>query len=134
MKIIPNKTGLKKKFLKKLKSFVKENFYEIYQNIELVFVSDSSMREYNRKFAFKTKTTDVLSFDIDGTYVIIVSVDMAKKNAILYGEAFEDEVVRYVIHGILHLLGFDHKIETSFKEMREKEEEMMEKWKTYYYY
>ncbi len=134
MRIITNRATFKKKFIRALRKFLRENFSDIYNKLEIVFVSDSTMRKYNRRFSGKNKSTDVLSFDIDKTYVIIVSVDTARKNAILYGEKFEDEVLRYVVHGILHLLGFDHKVEAFKEKMRNKEEEMMEKWKVYYYY
>jgi len=134
MRIITNRATFKKKFIRALRKFLRENFFDIYNKLEIVFVSDSTMRKYNRRFSGKNKSTDVLSFDIDKTYVIIVSVDTARKNAILYGEKFEDEVLRYVVHGILHLLGFDHKVEAFKEKMRNKEEEMMEKWKVYYYY
>ena len=134
MRIITNRATFKKKFIRALRKFLRENFSDIYNKLEVVFVSDSTMRKYNRRFSGKNKSTDVLSFDIDKTYVIIVSVDTARKNAILYGEKFEDEVLRYVVHGILHLLGFDHKVEAFKEKMRNKEEEMMEKWKVYYYY
>jgi len=134
MRIITNRATFKKKFIRALGKFLRENFSDIYNKLEVVFVSDSTMRKYNGRFSGKNKSTDVLSFDIDKTYVIIVSVDTARKNAILYGEKFEDEVLRYVVHGILHLLGFDHKVEAFKEKMRNKEEEMMKKWKVYYYY
>jgi len=134
MRIITNRATFKKKFIRALRKFLRENFSDIYNKLEVVFVSDSTMRKYNSRFSGKNKSTDVLSFDIDKTYVIIVSVDTARKNAILYGEKFEDEVLRYVVHGILHLLGFDHKVEAFKEKMQNKEEEMMKKWKVYYYY
>ncbi len=134
MKIIKNRTQIKKKFINKLEKFVQQNFPDIYRNIEVVFVSDGTMRKYNKDFAGKNGTTDVLSFDLDDTFVVIVSVDTAKKNAIFYGERFYDELARYVIHGILHLVGYDHKITSNTgKTMKDKEEELLKVWKTYYF-
>ncbi len=133
MKVITNRTGLKRTFISKLRKFITQHFSSLSGTLEVVFVSDSTMRRYNRRFAGKGGTTDVLAFDMGKTYVIIISVDTARKNAIYYGEKFEDELVRYVIHGILHLMGFDHKVEHKKDRMRDMEEEKVKIWKTFYY-
>lgn len=133
MKIIVNKTGVKRKFITDLKKFLFQLFPSISKNLEIIFVSDTTMRRYNKKFAGKSSTTDVLSFNVEETPIVIISVDTAKKNAIFYGEHFEDEMVRYIVHGILHLVGFDHKIESKSSLMKNKEDEIIGRWKKFRY-
>ena len=87
-------------------------------------VDDRVISELNRKFRNKNKPTDVLAFpygkallkrDIIGD--VIISQDTARKNAERFGAAYRRELKRLVIHGALHVLGYDHG-----KEMRHAEE------------
>ncbi len=133
MRIIANRIKFKRGFLNKLKAFIKDNFSDIAEHLEIVFVSGNTMRKYNARFTNTSSVTDVLSFDIDGDYIIIVCPDVARKNAILFGEWFENELVLYIVHGILHLVGYDHKVKGKEKTMREKERELVKKWKAFYY-
>lgn len=83
--------------------------------LELVFLDDRSIRKFNKKYKFEDRATDVLSFKIDrrefGQKVflgeIMISLDTAFKNSKLYDTVFTDEIVLYIIHGILHLFGYD---------------------------
>lgn len=83
--------------------------------IEVVFVDDKSIRQLNKKFKKEDAVTDVLSFRIDreefgrGKFLgeIVVSLDTAMRNSTLFGTEPEYEIVRYMIHGILHLFGYD---------------------------
>lgn len=88
--------------------------------INLVFVNDREMRELNRKFRKKDKATDVLAFPMGEEGIlgdIAISRETAKRNAKRFGVGCRDELKRLVIHGALHLLGYDHG-----KEMRDAEE------------
>ncbi len=133
MRIIKNKSKFRRGFEKKLREFLRENFPSMFPGLEIVFVRENTMRNYNKRFTGSHGTTDVLAFDVDNVYIVIVCTDVARKNAILYGERYEDELVLYIIHGILHLSGYDHKVGKKEKFMREKERELIEKWKTLYY-
>lgn len=68
------------------------------------------MRELNKKFRQKDKPTDVLSFNYDGKLLgdVIISRETTRRNAARYGVSYGDEVKRLVIHGTLHVLGYDH--------------------------
>ena len=78
--------------------------------IDLSFVGDKKIRELNKRFRHKDKPTDVLSFNYDGKILgdVIISRQTTRRNAKQYGATYADEVKRLVIHGTLHVLGYDH--------------------------
>ena len=69
--------------------------------------------------------TDIITFDYCENNVIsgdlFISVDSVRENSILYGTEFEDELDRVMVHGVLHLLGYDDHSDTDVALMREKE-------------
>jgi len=85
----------------------------------VVFVTDDMMRRFNRDYRGFDKPTDVLSFRGDGKYLgdILISSETAynqsRKSSTL---TFETSVRRLILHGLLHLLGYDH--ETDNGQMR----------------
>jgi len=88
--------------------------------INLILIDNSEMRKLNHKFRKKDKATDVLAFPMGEEGIlgdIAISTEMAKKNAKRFGVACAAELKRLVIHGVLHLLDYDHG-----KEMRHAEE------------
>ena len=100
----------------------------------IVFVSDKKMKELNRDFRGKNTTTDVLSFpyerdefETDEHFLgdIVVSLEQAARQAAENGLTLELEVKQLILHGILHLLGYDH--ETDQGEMNELELQWREK-------
>lgn len=79
--------------------------------INVKLASDKEIRKLNRKFRGKDKPTDVLAFPFgeDGVLGdIAISIDTAKRNAKRFGVSFKEEFKRLVVHGTLHLLGYDH--------------------------
>ena len=90
----------------------------------ICLVSDASIRRYNARFRGKDEATDVLSFPADHgaghdggnekfadqSYLgdIVISAEMARRNAGIYGVRLEDEIKALILHGMLHLLGQDH--------------------------
>ena len=98
--------------------------------VELIFVNNKQMQKINLDNRNINKPTDVLSFPIDfkgqpliGT--IVVSLDMAKSASEEFSHSTEDEIKLLFIHGLLHLLGFDHEVDNG--KMREKEIEIIKK-------
>jgi probable rRNA maturation factor len=86
-------------------------------NVNILLTSSSDLRALNRRFLGKDKTTDVLSFpsppaigrqarSVAGE--IAISLDIARENASHLGHSLAEEVKILVLHGILHLAGFDH--------------------------
>jgi probable rRNA maturation factor len=107
--------------------------------VSLTFVDDEQIRVLNREYRAKDTATDVLSFpqdDEDGFMSIpgmpqvlgdiVISLPRAEEQAETFGHSLEREVVYLAVHGLLHLLGFDHEDEEGRAEMRAREEAVME--------
>ena len=84
-------------------------------DVTLVFVPDRTMQSLNRRYRGRNRTTDVLSFALgDGARAgepfgdVVISMDAARRQARGYNSSVESEVTRLVVHGTLHLCGFDH--------------------------
>lgn len=80
-------------------------------DLAIVFVDDDAMRELNRKFRRKNKTTDVLTFAGEQSAHlgdIVISLDQARRQAADEKHSLATEVRYLVLHGILHALGYDH--------------------------
>jgi len=92
--------------------------------LSIVFVGQGEMRKLNKKYRGKNKVTDVLSFGSELNEIVICLREV-KKNAKKYNSTFKKELVQVLIHGILHLLGYEH-------EKTKKEAEKMEKKQEYY--
>ena len=92
------------------------------KNLSIALVGQGRMREINKKYRKKNRATDVLSFPDNGLGEIIICLREIKKNAKKHGFSFEKELTQVLIHGILHLLGYDHeKSEKQAKKMEEKQ-------------
>ena len=94
------------------------------------FVDDETIRELNNSYRNINRATDVLSFLQDGPDFsilgdIVISVDTAKRHAVRYENTYELEINKLLVHGILHLLGFDHKKKKETIVMREKEKQLL---------
>lgn len=98
------------------------------RSLTVAFVSDVKMRELNLFYRNKNQTTDVLSFvsepdefDADANYLgdIVISLEQAARQAVENKLDFETEIKQLILHGILHLCGYDH--ETDQGEMNRKE-------------
>jgi len=101
------------------------------KDVELILTDDKEIQELNKTYRNKDKPTDVLSFpleDLPGMPLgsIIISVDTAKRGAQEFGHSIDDEITLLFIHGLLHLLGYDHEVDNG--EMRAKEEEIIKKY------
>lgn len=100
------------------------------QEIELILTDNSEIAEINREFRNIDKATDVLSFPSEpfpGAPLgsIVISVEKVQSVAHDLGHSENDELALLFIHGVLHLLGYDHEVDNG--EMRQKEVELIEK-------
>ncbi|MBC8283587.1 MAG: rRNA maturation RNase YbeY [Nitrospinae bacterium] len=106
------------------------------QEISILLMTDANIRQLNLEFRNVDKPTDVLSFpqnsdedpSIPGELLlgdIAISLDTAKTQANEHGLEFKEEIILLLIHGILHLLGYDHEIsEQEEIKMRNKTREL----------
>lgn len=109
--------------------------YKSYE-LNILLVNDPEMKEINKERRGKDKTTDVLSFplldlDIPTPHKtlgeIVISGDTLLKQAEEIGHSNLDEFYRLLVHGLLHLLGYDHEVSTKEEErMKQKEDECLE--------
>ena len=95
------------------------------QEISIAFVDDAAMKDLNRKFRHRNKTTDVLTFPSEDGFEIVISVDQARRQAAREKHSLAMEVRYLLLHGILHGLGHDH--ETDHGEMNRLELKTREK-------
>ena len=98
-------------------------------DVELVFVNDDEMRKINHEHRGIDKATDVLSFpyeQVPGGLMgsVVISTDTASRVADELGHSIECEIALLFLHGILHILGYDHEIDDG--QMRGKEKEVIE--------
>jgi probable rRNA maturation factor len=90
--------------------------------VTVAFVSDRAMRELNLRWRGKRGTTDVLSFPseqdefekAEGLSLgdVVISIEQAARQAEQHGLAFEGEVAQLILHGLLHLCGYDHETDS----------------------
>ncbi len=130
---------------KYLKTFCKKNIMGILQYlhidnvaITLVLTGDEAIASINSNYRKKKGPTDVLSFAYreaptpmaDGLpeYLgdVIISLETAQKQAQEYNVPLHDEILRLIVHGMLHLLGYDHEQYYKKKQMQKKEEELLQ--------
>ncbi len=111
-------------FLKKVAKTVLKGENKKEAMLSVVLVVERRIKELNKKYRGKNKATDVLSFG-EGLNEIVICYSEVKKNAKRYNSTFKKELAQVLIHGILHLLGYEH-------EKGEKEAKKMEKKQEYY--
>lgn len=102
-------------------------------NINYIFCSDERELEVNREFLGHDYYTDVITFDYSTASTlngdIFISLDTVRSNAEMVGVAYEQELLRIIIHGVLHLTGQGDKTPETKVVMTEKEEKALAKWK-----
>ena len=97
--------------------------------LSIAFVGPKKMAELNGRYRKKKGSTDVLAFgEPEGSQRIgevVICPAAVSKNAVIYGQSFQKELTKVLIHGILHLLGYDH-------EKSRREEGLMQAKELYY--
>lgn len=127
--------------------FKEENLEKSKLCITVILTIPEKIRKVNKEYRKIDKATDVLSFPMftrdeldekikkqqfeneDMLGDIIISIERVKEQAIEYGHSFERELSYMVVHGFYHLMGYDHIEEDDKKEMRIKEEKILEELK-----
>ena len=126
------------------KAFKEEGLDEINMYVNVILTNPKNIKETNKKFRNIDRETDVLSFpmfernEIDAIIKeeqkfqvqevlgdIMISIQRVEQQAKEYGHSFERELAYMLIHGFYHLMGYDHMNEEEKKEMRAKEEKVL---------
>ena len=105
--------------------------------LNIIFVDNKEIREINKIYRNKDYETDVISFALedDDTFIkldyrilgdIYISLDKVKEQSQEYGHSFRRELLFLVVHGLLHLLGYDHMNEEEEKVMFAKQEKILD--------
>ena len=98
-------------------------------DLSFIFCFDEYLLKINKEYLNHDYYTDIITFHyVEGNIIsgdIFISIDRVRDNAQQYGVSFENELSRVIIHGVLHLIGFDDKDESSQSIMRMKEDEYL---------
>ena len=138
-----DKLEVSEELIEKIKDIIIECLdYEGYDDnyeVSLSFVDNKEIHELNREYRGVDRVTDVLSFPLlsddfedveleeESLGDIVVSLERALEESIEYNHSFEREVCFLICHSMFHLLGYDHDTDENTKEMREKEEHILNK-------
>ena len=94
-------------------------------DISVIFCSDAYLLDMNKKYLGHDYFNDIITFDYSEGEVLsgdlFISVDTVRSNASFYSAEFDDELDRVIVHGLLHLIGYDDHSEEEFAAMKEKE-------------
>jgi len=94
-------------------------------DISIIFCSDNYILDINQRYLGHDYFTDIITFDYcEGNRLsgdLFISVDSVRENSIEYGTGFADELDRVIVHGLLHLIGYDDGNEAEIAQMRSKE-------------
>ena len=137
-----DKININEDIIEKIKDIIVEClYYEDYDDdyeVSLSFVDNKEIQELNRTFRGIDRPTDVLSFPLlsddfdveleeESLGDIVISLEKAFEQSKEYNHSFEREVCFLTCHSMFHLLGYDHDTEENTKEMRQKEDYIMQK-------
>lgn len=94
-------------------------------DISVIFCSDPYILDINLKYLQHDYYTDIITFDYcEGDKLsgdLFISIDSVRENAVTYGSEFADELNRVIVHGVLHLIGYDDHTDEEIATMRSKE-------------
>ena len=115
-----------KQFNNKWLRMVAESEIKRIGDISIIFCSDNYILDINMKYLQHDYFTDVITFDYCGgdklSGDLFISVDTVRENAKLYNTDFNDELNRVMVHGILHLIGYDDHSQKDKQLIRKKED------------
>lgn len=103
-------------FLKKIAKKILKSENKEGLDVSIGIVGKEEIRELNNKYREKDQPTDVLSFRYEDSGEIVLCPEVIKQNAETFKTSFPKELTRILVHGLLHLAGYNH------SEMREKQD------------
>ena len=127
-----NNFNFKKNLIHSLVLFIKKELNCKLISLVINFVNSAYLLEINRKYLNHNFETDIITFNYSGSHKsldgeIYISFEEAVLNALKFGVSKNDEYFRLVIHGILHLMGFDDHYKNDKREMKRMEDSLLKK-------
>ncbi len=126
---------INKKSVHKIIGGLKKELNLQIESLPINFVSLETIKKINVEFLSHNYETDIITFDYGSDENILeaeifISPDVAKQNSIHYKCSLEEELLRLIIHGILHLTGYDDMNENDKIIMEKREDELVKKFKS----
>jgi probable rRNA maturation factor len=95
-------------------------------NIDFIFSTDQFLLKINQAYLSHNTFTDVISFELSENNNVVegevyISIERVRENCIIFGSSFQNELNRVILHGVLHLIGYDDKGESERQKMHELE-------------
>lgn len=121
-------------------SFLEQDLLNLKQwdtfDIRIIFQTDDALLKINQEFLKHDYYTDIITFDLstspeDLDSDIYISLDRVQENAVTFKTDYQQELLRVIFHGILHLQGFKDETEEEQQIMREEEESLIKLFKKY---
>jgi probable rRNA maturation factor len=131
---LDRKVKKKKDLVLWLEKIARREGYSI-EELNYIFCSDEYLYRMNVQYLNHSTYTDIITFDngeggkkLEGD--IFISLDRVAENAATYSVSFDQELLRVLSHGLLHLCGYKDKTSTDASQMRKKENEALGLWKS----
>lgn len=127
------KFSVRKREIHKLIKELSREFNFKIEMLDIFFIPSEEMIELNNQYLKHNYDTDILTFDYSVSKDLIsadifISYKMAEENAKKYKVDFNNEIIRLIIHGILHIIGYDDKTPSEKRKMKRKENELTKKY------
>jgi probable rRNA maturation factor len=129
IKVFYDETNFRLRGWRKIKQLIEKVIakeYKISGDLNFIITNDNNVRSINTEFLEHDYNTDVISFGYNSGNVVngevYISIDTVRSNSLNYNVSLSEEVLRVIIHGVLHLLGYDDKTEDEKRVIREKED------------
>jgi probable rRNA maturation factor len=133
VRIFYDETNFRLRGWRKIRTLIEkviEKEHKISGDLNFIITNDKNLKSINIEFLEHDYYTDVISFDYNYGNVIngevYISIETVKSNSLNYNVSLKEELLRVIIHGLLHLLGYDDKTEEEKRVMREKEDQWLE--------
>lgn len=125
-----SKLNFKKTPVKQWIKYIIELHHKKLGDLAYMFCDDPTILKINKDYLNHDYFTDIITFDYDELDIvsgdIFISVDTVRSNSKEYGVSFDNELLRVIIHGVLHLIGFDDTDDDKQAVMTQKENESLE--------
>lgn len=114
-----------------VKTIFKHIEYNAPYELSIVFTDDAEVQNLNKQYRHKDKPTNVLSFPAQDEFSpqtlgdVVISIPTVEKEAIEQNKSTENHLTHLIVHGVLHLLGYDHEEDTQATEMESLEIEIL---------